>query len=135
MGDSEIGVVGFILDALDGLDGVVDVGKVDKRAVFLLEEVDEFDVTVFAKVALQLFLRERLKVFDVADVHVPRRTRVYGQSEWGRERAGVLTPSELEPTIVECQSLIGRGMEECEGRGRVDKRHKLMYKYGKWPPQ
>jgi hypothetical protein len=131
VGDSEIGVVRFILDALDGLDSVVDVGEVDEGAVFLLEEVDEFDVAVFAKVALQLFLRERLKVFDVADVHVPRRTGVYGQGEWGRERAGVLTPSELEPTIVECQSLIGRGMEECESRGRVDKRYKLMYKYGK----
>ena len=74
MGDSEIGVVGFILDALDGLDSVVDVGKVNKSAVFLLEEVDELNVAVFAKVALQLFLRERLKVFDIPDVNVPRRT-------------------------------------------------------------
>jgi hypothetical protein len=131
VGDSEIGVIGFILDALDGLDSVVNIGKVDERAVFLLEEVDEFDVAVFAKVAFQLFLRERLKVFDVADVHVSRRTRVYSQSKLGRERAGVLSPSELQPTIVECQSLIGRGMEECKSRGRVDKRYKLMYKYGK----
>lgn len=127
MGDSQIGVVGLILDALDGLDGVVDVSEVDKRAILLLEEVDEFDVTVFAKVALQSFLRERFKVFDIADVHVPRRPRVYGQSEWGRKRAGVLAPSKLEPTIVERQTLIRRGMEKGKGRRRVDECHELMY--------
>ena len=56
---------------------------------------------------------------------------MYGQGERGGERTGVLTPSELEPTIVKCQSLIGRGMEECKSRGRVDERYKLMYKSGK----
>ncbi len=52
MSDPEIGIVGFILDALDGFDGITDVGKVDKRAVLFLEEIDELNIAIFAKIAL-----------------------------------------------------------------------------------
>ena len=41
MSDPEIGIVRFIFDNPDGLDGIADVGKVDKRAVLFLEEIDE----------------------------------------------------------------------------------------------
>lgn len=47
--------------------GVGDVGKVDKAALLLLEEVDELDLAVLAKVLAQLVLVVRLKVLDVAD--------------------------------------------------------------------
>jgi hypothetical protein len=52
MSDPEIGVVGFILHTLDGLDGITDVGKVDKRTVLFLEEINELYVTILAKIAL-----------------------------------------------------------------------------------
>ena len=51
MGDPEIGIFGLILDALDGLDGIADIGKVDKRTILLLEEIDELDIAVLAKIA------------------------------------------------------------------------------------
>src|SRR5712672_3573740 len=53
MSDPQIGIVGLIFDTLDGLDGVVNVGKVDKRAILFLEKIDQFDITVLAKIALQ----------------------------------------------------------------------------------
>ena len=51
MSDPEIGIIGLILDTLDGLDSIADVSKVDKRAIFLLEEIDELDVAVLAEIA------------------------------------------------------------------------------------
>jgi hypothetical protein len=51
MGDPEVGIIGLILDTLDGLDGIADVGKVDKPAVLFFAEIDELDITLFAKIA------------------------------------------------------------------------------------
>ena len=50
--DPEIGMVEFILDALDGPDGITGVGKVDKCAVLFLEKIDEPYVAIVAKIAL-----------------------------------------------------------------------------------
>ena len=52
MSDPEIGIVWFILDTLDGPDGITDVGKIDKRAVLFLEEIDELYIAILAKIAL-----------------------------------------------------------------------------------
>ena len=52
MSNPEVGIVGLILDTLNGLDGITDVGKVYKRAVLFLEEVNELDIAILAKVAL-----------------------------------------------------------------------------------
>ena len=51
MSDPEIDVAGFILHTLDGLDGITDVGKVDKRAAFFLEEIHELYIAILAKSA------------------------------------------------------------------------------------
>jgi hypothetical protein len=41
MSDPEIGVVGYLLNTLDGLDGIADVGKLHKYAILFLWEIHE----------------------------------------------------------------------------------------------
>ena len=48
-----------------------------KQHSLLLQEIDELNVPVLAKVALELVLAEDLEVLDVAHVHVPSRTAVH----------------------------------------------------------
>ena len=102
MSDPKIGVVWFILDTLDRLDSITDVGKVDKRAVLLLEEIDELNIAILAKIAFKFVIRERLEIFDIANIHVARRARVYSQSECGWKRTSVFAPTQLEPPVVQC---------------------------------
>jgi len=89
------------------------------------QEVDEFDITILAKVPLQPFLTEGVEVFDVPNVHVPRRTRVDGECESGREWARVLAPADLQPTVVEGQALEGSNLVERHGSSRVDEGNEL----------
>jgi hypothetical protein len=51
MSDPKVRIIGLILDTLDGLDGIADVGKVDKPAVLFFKEIDELDIAVLAKIA------------------------------------------------------------------------------------
>jgi hypothetical protein len=52
--------------------------------ILLLQEVNEFDIAILAEIALQLFLVEDLKVLDIADVDVPRRSGMDGESKGRR---------------------------------------------------
>lgn len=102
--DPEVRVIGLGLDTLDSFDRVRDVGVVDERTIpdeetvsmqlqerktnkvlLFFQEVDEFDIAILAKVPFQPLLAESIEVLDVSDVHVPRRTRVDGERESGRE--------------------------------------------------
>lgn len=49
--------------------------------LLLLQEVDQFDVSEFAKVPLESLIAESLKVFDVTNVHVPCSARMYGKRQ------------------------------------------------------
>ena len=80
--------------------GIADVGKVDKSAVLFFEEIDELDVAVLSEIAFQLVLGERLKVFDVANIHVTHRTRVHGQGESRLEWASIFAPTKFDSSIV-----------------------------------
>ena len=143
VGDPEVRVVGLDLDALDGLDRVRDVRVVDERAVpdedgkdttstikigkisLFFQEVDELDITILAEVPLQPLLAEGVEVLNVPNVHVPRRTRVDGERESGRKRARVLTPADLQPTVVKGQALEGSNLVERHSSSRVDEGNKL----------
>ena len=93
----------------------------------LLQEVDELDIAVLAKVALELFLGVDLKVLDVANVDITRRAAVHGERDRGRERAAVLAPADLQPTVVQGKALVRSDLEESERRGWVDEGHELRY--------
>ena len=97
--DPEI-IVRFIFNTIDGLDGIADVGKVDKRVVLFLEEIDELDVTILAKVANL----SSEKVSDVANIHVARRARVHRQGESGWKGTSIFSPTKLESPVVQCQT-------------------------------
>ena len=96
------------------------------RDALLLQEVHQLDLAVFTEVPLQLLLVERIKVFDVANVDVPCRARVHRkrQSRW--QRARVLAPADLQPAVVESETLIRSDLEEGESRRRVDEGHELI---------
>lgn len=49
--------------------------------LLLLQEVDQFDVSEFAKVPLESLIAESLKVLDVTNVHVPCSARMYGKRQ------------------------------------------------------
>ena len=94
-------------------------------ASLFFQEVDEFDFAIFAEVPLQLFLAEGFEVLDISYVHIPRRTRVDGEREGGRKRARVLTPTDLQPTVVECQTLKRSDLVEGHSGSRVHKGNEL----------
>jgi len=143
MGNPEVRVIGLDLDALDGLDRVRNVCVVDERAVpgednkdtasrvkmgkvsLFFQEVDEFDITILAKVPLQPLLTEGVEVLNIPDIHVPRCTRVDGERESWREWARVLTPADLQPTVVKGQALVGSDLVERHSSSRVDEGNEL----------
>ena len=86
--------------------GIADVGKVDKSAVVFFEEIDELDIAVLSEIAFQLVLGERLKVFNVANIHVTRCTRVHGQGESRLEWTSIFAPTKFDSPIVQRQTLI-----------------------------
>jgi hypothetical protein len=63
-----------------------DVGEIDKAALFLLERIDQFDISVFAKVLAKLLIGIKLVIFDVADVDVARSSGLYDHCDTGRGR-------------------------------------------------
>ena len=121
--DLEVLVIRVLLDALDGLDlqvqvrtrasvtvesseaggepwagdidthGIGDVRKVDKRALLLLEEVDELDLAVLAKVGPQFLVRVRLKVLYAADVDIARASGLDDHRDTRRSRTRLFTLS------------------------------------------
>lgn len=140
--DPEVRVIGLGLDGLDGLDRVRDVGVVDERAVpvhvvsmqllergraslLFFQEVYELDIAILAKVPLQPLLAEGIKVLDVSNVHVPRRTRVDRKCKSGRKWSRVLTPADLQPAVVEGQTLEGGYLVESHSGSRVDEGDEL----------
>lgn len=141
--DSEVRVVRLGLDALDGLNRVRDVGVVDERTVpdevivnatprtrtdkipLFFQKVDKFDIAILAKVPLQPLLAEGIKVLDVSDINVPRRTRVDGERESGRKWARILTPANLQPAVVERQALEGSDLVESHSSSWVDEGNEL----------
>ena len=143
VGNPEVRIIGLDLDALDGFDRVRDVRVIDERAIpdedckdttskvkagkvsLFFQEVDEFDVTILAKVPLQPLLAEGVEVLDVPDVHVPRCTRVDGERKSGREWARVLAPADLQPTVVKGQALEGSNLVERHSSSRVDEGNEL----------
>ncbi len=44
MGDPEVGT-------LDDIDGIAEVGKIDKCAVLFFQEIDELEMAILAKIA------------------------------------------------------------------------------------
>lgn len=119
--DLELAILFPVAHALDRLDGVGDVGEVDKRTAFLTQGVDQLDLTVFGKVLAQTVLGPR--VVEIADVYVARGTTTHRQGNGWREGARMLPPADLQPTVVDHQALqIAQGVERC-GRGRVNKGH------------
>lgn len=88
--------------------------------LLFLQEVDQFDVTVFTKVSLQLVLRERLEVLDVANIDIPRGSRVHSHGKSGRKRARILAPTNFESSVVQSETLIGSDLVESESRGCLD---------------
>ena len=143
MSDPEVRVIGLDFDPLDGLDRVRDVRVVDERTVpnggairmtskmkidevsLFFQEVDKFDIAVLAKVPFQPLLAEGIEVLDVSNVHVPRCTRVDRECESGRKWAGVLTPANLQPTVVEGQALEGSDLVEGHGSRWVNEGDEL----------
>ena len=95
------------------------------RYILFLQEVDEFDITILAEIALQLFLVEDLKVLDIADVDVPRRSGMDGESKGRRQGTSVLSPTDLQAAIVEGQTLVGCHLEEGVGRSGINECHEL----------
>lgn len=93
--------------------------------VLLAEEVDELDLSVLAKVALELVLVEDFKVLHVADVDVASRTGVDGHSESGGDGTWVLAPSDLETTVVQDETLERGDLVKRESGTGVDKRDEL----------
>jgi hypothetical protein len=109
------------LNAFDRLDGVGDVGVVDECTIpvdqkhvndlgpekewaknaLLLQEVDQFDLAIFPKISFEPFLREGFEVLDIANVNVPRGTRVHGKCQRWWKWPGVLPPTHFEPAIVQ----------------------------------
>ena len=96
-----------------------------KKNALFLEEVDELDLAVLAKVALEALLGEGLEVLDVANVHIARGARVHGDGERRRQRPAVLAPANLEAAVVEREALIRRNLVESECRSRIDKGNEL----------
>jgi hypothetical protein len=94
--------------------------------ILLLQEVHELNLAELAKVSLQLLLAESVKVFDVADVNVACCARVNGQSECRGQRTRVLAPANLEPSIVESQSLEGCHLIKGKRSSRIDEGDKLQ---------
>lgn len=99
-----------------------------QRYVLLLEEVHKLDLTVPAEIPLELLFVERIKVLDVANVYISCSARVHSQSECWRDRARILTPSNLQPPVVERQTLIRGDLEEGERRSGINEGDELRNK-------
>lgn len=89
------------------------------------QEVDKFDLAVLAEVPLQLLLVEGLEVFNVSYVHISRGARVDGERKSGGKRARVLTPADLQPTVVQGHALEGGNLIESHGSSGVDEGNEL----------
>ena len=93
MRDAQVGVVGFVLNSINGLDSVRDVHEVDESTVpviatyerpdqhrthdgyaLFLEEVDEFNLAVLPEVSLEPLLVEGIEVLNITNVYVTRST-------------------------------------------------------------
>lgn len=70
-------------DGLDSLDGVGNVGEVDKCAALLTQSVDKLDLAILGKVLSQALLSPGL--VKVANVHVSRSTTADGKGNGRRE--------------------------------------------------
>lgn len=150
VGNAQVGVLWLVLDSVNGLDSVRDIGEVDEGTVpnwvetqfndafqskdenrtnvLLFQEVDELDVTVFAEIAFQLLFSEGLVVFNVSDVDIAGGARVDGEREGRGQRARVLSPTNLQATVVQGEPLIGCHLEECICSVRVDECDELRRK-------
>lgn len=103
------------------------------KVLLFFQEVDELDIAILAKVPPQPLFAEGLKVLDVSDVHVPRRTRVDGKCESGRKWTGILTPADLQPAVVQGQTLEGGDLVEGHSSGRVDEGNELSRSLSEGP--
>ena len=100
--------------------------------LLFFQEVDELNITKLAKVPLQSLLTEGFEVLDVSNVDVPRRAGVDGECESGRKWARVLAPTDLQPAVVEGQTLERSDLVERHGGGWVDERYELSESLLEW---
>lgn len=107
------------LDALDGFDGVSQIGKVDKGTIFLSQRVDEFDLTPLAKVSAERVFGNC--VVDVAHVDVSAGACGDCECDGGRQGTRVFAPPDLQPAVVDRQSLHAPESGESMGSVWVDK--------------
>lgn len=59
----------------------------EEKDLLLPEEIDQFNLSILPEIPPQFLLRKDLKVLDIANVHVPRRTRMYSHRHRGRKRS------------------------------------------------
>lgn len=114
----------FILasDGLNGLDGICNIGEVDKGTTLLAQGVDQLDLTVLGEILSQPLLGPGL--VQVANVDVSRSTTTDGQGDSWRQCARVLTPTYLQSAVVDHETLeVAQGVER-SGRGGIDKGNK-----------
>lgn len=117
--DLELSVVLLASDRLDSLDGVGNVGEVDKGAALLAEGVNQLNLTKLGEILSQALLGPG--VIKVANVHVSRSTTADGQSDSRRQRARVLSPANLEAAVVDHETLnVTQSVERSGCRG-IDK--------------
>ena len=91
--------------------------------LLFFQEVNELNVTELAKAPISLSSLTASKSSMFPMLHVPRRAGVKGECESGREWTGVLTPADLQPTVVEGQALERSNLVEGHGGGWVNKRY------------
>ena len=116
--DLEPAVLFTVAHAFNGFYGVSNVGEVDKSTALLPKRVDELNLSIFREVLAEAVLRPGL--VQVADIHITRGTTADSQGDGRRERTRVLAPANLQPTVVDHQTLqVAQGVEG-GGGGRVD---------------
>lgn len=79
--------------ALNGLDGVRDVGEIDKSAALLAQCIHQLDLSVLGEILAKPVLGPRL--IQVPNIDVPRCSTAHRQRNGGRKRARVFTPADL----------------------------------------
>lgn len=90
------------------------------HAVLLFEGIHLLDFAKVAKVSPKLFLIEGIRIVDIAHVDVPRATRLHSHSDSGAQRARMLSPANLEPTVVNHNARVRGKVEEGKSSIRID---------------
>lgn len=129
--DLELPVLLLSTDSFDSLDGVGNVGEVDKRAALLTQRVDQLNLTVLGEILSQSVFGPGL--IEVTNVHIARSTTADSQGNGGRESTRVLAPANLESAVVNHQTLqVAEGIERRSSCG-INKGHKADVLVGNVP--